>query len=311
MRNFSSHLSAVYKQFYYKPDIFLFVNFTKTMAKMDIIGFTTDFDFKVLSIPKEELNSEDNLIDALQKLKPDKIASQANVVNTTKELMLAYVDNDLSEEGKRFFLKHMIQSKEVRRNYKIFYSLNQNFISIARTPKIHLDDPFERERRIDIPTRSDYLMDKAISRYNAENFIEQDSNEEIEEIIENEVEEEMSVASSQAVEPIQQDEILELSLEPLNLQDTEEEVINISDTDTNDAENEQEQYQEENSEVSDEYEIIEDTVDEELPEEKIIIDESSELELTEDTSDEDGYLPLDDEVIDLAASETEEDFSFR
>lgn len=300
-KNANVYIPSLYKQYHFKPDMFLFVNFSKTFAKMEILGFITEPDLKMLALPKAVLVSPDNLASTIETLVPRQNKISTGTIETTKELMLAYFENDLSEEGKRFFLKNIITSKEVRKNYKLFYDLNSDFVFIAKDNNIEKFNP--TEKRIELFSRSDYLMDKAISKYNGEET-DADENYQTEETtdVDNyQYEEEKNLVDTD------EDKILQLSLTPLNLEEDEQEEL-IEDIPDEQFYNQSEFTEDENS-SEEEFQLLEeDTTDDN--EELLLAEEDTENEDLEETlveTDEEN-LDTDDVVLDLNESGlTEED----
>ena len=141
-KNQNVYIPKSYKTYHCKPDIIIFVNFTKSFMKMNILGFITDFNLNSLAIPVSSLISPNELINALKKLSPRRVNAPENAIKASKELMLAYIDSSLSEEGEQFFLKNLISSKEIRKNYKLFYALNCKFIAVAKRHTSLSDDNF-------------------------------------------------------------------------------------------------------------------------------------------------------------------------
>lgn len=141
-KNQNVYIPKSYKIYNCKPDMIIFVNFTKGLTKMSIEGFITDINLNTLAIAKSSLRPVEALIDALKTGTPKTHSAEENVVKTAKELMLAYIDSSLSEEGEHFFLKHFLSSKEIRKNYKLFYALNCSFISVAKKHKSLSDETF-------------------------------------------------------------------------------------------------------------------------------------------------------------------------
>ena len=142
------YIPKAYKQFSYQPDFTVFVNLSKTLNKMEIVGYATELDLNDLTIEKSKLLPEKNLISAISETSATKNSISKSALKTTQELMFAYIEDDLSDEGKRFFLKYMISSTEVRKNYKLFYTLNRDFISIAKDRTI--DKPYPEETKSEL-----------------------------------------------------------------------------------------------------------------------------------------------------------------
>ena len=141
-KNQNVYIPKTYKIYNCKPDMLIFVNFTKGLTKMTIEGFTTDINLNTLAIAKSALRPVEALIDALKVTEPKIKSAEDGAVKTVRELMLAYIDSSLSEEGEQFFLKHFLSNKEIRKNYKLFYALNCQFISVAKMHTSVSDDSF-------------------------------------------------------------------------------------------------------------------------------------------------------------------------
>ena len=160
-KNVNVYIPKDYKTYSCKPDIIIFVNFTKTLSKMTVVGYVTGFDNNTQAIRKSDLNSPENLISALKTLIPKNYSSDDGVINAAKELMLAYISSSLSEEGHQFFLKHLIANIEIRKNYKLFYALNCKFICVAKSHSDLTDDSFVA---IDsVPDETDYISEENVS----------------------------------------------------------------------------------------------------------------------------------------------------
>ena len=85
-KNANVYIPSLYKQYHFKPDMFLFVNFSKTFAKMEILGFITEPDLKMLTLPKAVLVSPDNLASTIETLVPRQNKISTGTIETTKEL---------------------------------------------------------------------------------------------------------------------------------------------------------------------------------------------------------------------------------
>lgn len=178
------HIPRIYKQYNIKPDVFVFVNFSKNFTKGEILGYLTEFDYNSLSVSKNSLLSSDDLMDVILTMKPKEQVFASNSTDTAQELMLAFIENNLSEEGERFFLKYILSDFEARKNYKIFYALNSNFISIAKNNSIEKEELAYDEgeeileeampEKIELFSRSNFLIDKAISKFEEEESDETD-----------------------------------------------------------------------------------------------------------------------------------------
>ena len=162
----------------------MFINFSKNFTKGEILGYLTEFDYNSLSVSKNSLLSSDDLMDAILTMKPKEQVFASNSTDTAQELMLAFIENNLSEEGERFFLKYILSDLESRKNYKMFYALNSNFISIAKNNSIEKEELAYDEgeeileeampEKIELFSRSNFLIDKAISKFEEEESDETD-----------------------------------------------------------------------------------------------------------------------------------------
>ncbi|MCQ2958258.1 MAG: TonB C-terminal domain-containing protein, partial [Candidatus Gastranaerophilales bacterium] len=240
-------------------------------------------------------------IDALKSIRPQEQEFSSNIVNATKELILAYIDNDLSDEGKRFFLKNIIQNQEVRKNYKLFYSLNCEFVSVANSSSIQKIDPEEEENKIRIQSRSDYLIDKAISKYEDENPQAEENivNEELENDLIANFNEEDNISNN----IVSKENILEFSLDEL----TAEQEPEITEEEYIEPEAEQfEQIQdieEDNVAISEEEQI-----DEVIDEHDTVENDTFEFDSLE-ADNQEFSLDGDEEVFDLAQDESDDSLS--
>ncbi len=130
-KNQNVYIPKIYKTLNYKPDIILFVNLKKSLAKMEILGLLDNINLISNAIPKENLIPSENLIDILKTKRTKYNSTEDSVIKTAKELMLGYINNELSEEGKKIFCKSLLTSQEIRKNYKLFYAINCKFIAIV------------------------------------------------------------------------------------------------------------------------------------------------------------------------------------
>ncbi|MDD3593516.1 MAG: TonB C-terminal domain-containing protein [Candidatus Gastranaerophilales bacterium] len=130
------HIPVDYRDYKYTPDVIIFVNFSKTLSKLEILGFIPGHNVSTSSIEKSMLKAPDELKEYLNSQSPASDEVSPSSLNTAEELMLAYIDGDLSAEGARFFQKYILMSDTLRKNYKMFYALNCDFISIAQDSEI-------------------------------------------------------------------------------------------------------------------------------------------------------------------------------
>lgn len=331
-KNTNVYIPQIYKQFNYKPDLFIFVNFNKNLTKMEIIGYIQEIDLNNLSIPKILLNSADNLTEIIQTKKTNKAIFADNILETTQQLILAYIDNDLSEEGKRFFLKYLLLSKEVRKNYKLFYALNCNFISIAGNSEIEktllqdapqeehpveiLEETMSEESKSDEPqtkietfNRSNFIIDAISETNKEESEIVQESNQEEQVYSETAVEHkfyESNEAAENIAEETSSEQLTQENIE-LNLEaEAQDEIIDLSENepegnldDKNLVENEEELSLEDTDEQEDILELGEEQNLDEFSQ------EDSEILSLEEDSDDDFLDIAEDTSFDLLEEENE------
>lgn len=144
-KNNNVYIPKIYKTLNYTPDIIIFLNFKKSLAKVEILGLLDNVNLISTAIPKENLIPSENLIDILKTQRTKYNVTEDSVIKTSRELMLGYINNELSEEGKKLFCKHLLTSQEVRKDYKLFYAMNCKFIAVVENCDVK-----ERDYTLDV-----------------------------------------------------------------------------------------------------------------------------------------------------------------
>ncbi len=284
-KNTNVYIPAVYKTYNYKPDIMIFINFTKGLTKMDIVGYLTTLNTNNSAIDKSSLNSANDLIMALKTTQKAPQIFTTKTEETTQELMLAYLEKDLSDEGVRFFLKHLISSPKIRHNFKLFYALNCDFVSISQADFIEKVAPTAKASLTYFYKEEDAAIEKMVehtepSINDSENIedsefvtapntyeeVQQNIVEEYEEEIEENYEEEQSQDEYEEVEATAEEIEMfsEDSFEEVDEIQTIEEVAEVENTQEELELYENEELLEETQENIVEEELLEQTSDGEL-----------------------------------------------
>ncbi|MCR4880366.1 MAG: TonB C-terminal domain-containing protein [bacterium] len=216
-KNRNVYIPKSYQIFNCKPDIIVFVNFNSALTKMSIDGFIKDVNLGNLSYSKTSLMPADDLILVLKTLQPKANTDNENTINVANELMLAYIDSSLSEEGEQFFLKHLVSNKTIRKNYKLFYGLNCKLVYVAKQHTALTDDNFVAVDSLPVEEELEPIQGESIQAYSLEpNAHQEDVIDDLKSVIEDF---DGTFGGEQEETPIDVDDLLLASDEPIELSD--------------------------------------------------------------------------------------------
>ena len=178
-KNNNVYIPKIYRTLNYSPDIIMFLNFKKSLAKVEILGLLDNVNLTFAAIPKENLIPSENLIDILKTQRTKYNLTETSVIKTSRELMLGYINNELSEEGKKLFCKHLLTSREVRKDYKLFYAMNCKFIAVVENCDVK-----NRDYTLDVfsgrlPNQNNNILLEENIKQNIEEDLENNSSVEV------------------------------------------------------------------------------------------------------------------------------------